>query len=403
MSTLSSAEEQLKQKIGNIKLQTPKSHNEEFITYNNSDSLPDVTPGFFTIVNKTKFARRSQSEFLSICTEIVGKISRGSIQPINQIEEKESDYYIYSDMFISKAKSNSDHWKVPSEDTEMATYSVVNSELRNLQQIIKAKIPGVNFINTVLVDRLGQRYILQNLLEGMLYFNPKRWGKYGSFDEGKTFTADPEYTPIVKKICENLWLTQDNKFQNKNEEVIIHGSAEVKGIMAGDGRKYIMDLLRLSPRDINFKHPEDHQGCILRPELIKNYQVIQSWKKVYEMRKQKEEKQKKLEQEAENKEIKSQNEETEIVENEKISEEKIEMNAQKPICLNPSLLTKVEPKNDEEKNKEDMNNLQKMADYLVKEAIPGVMAELTDKNSRFNVIDCETLIQVMHKNGVNTR
>ena len=399
MATLTSVEEQLLQKIQSIKSQTPKSHNEEFITYNSCDSIPNVTPGFLTTVNKTKFARKSQTDFFYTCTEIIRKISKGSIQAANHIMDSENDYFIYSDMFISKSKSNSDNWRVPAEDVEMATFSVVNTELRNLQQVIKAKIPGVNFINTVLVDRLGERFILQNLLEGMLYFNPKEWGKYGSFDEGKTFNNDEEFAPIFKKLCESLWISQDNNFEFENKKLNIHGSAEVKGIVAGDGRKYIMDLLRISPRDLNFKDQVEHQSCVLRPELIKNYQVIQSWKKVYEMRKKKQEQEKEKAEEKKG-ELKTGESENELSEK---KEEKVELKVATPLTLNTSLFTNIVSKNEEAKHKEDVKNLEKMAEYLVKEAIPGVMAELTDKNSRFSVIDCESLIQVMHKNGVNTR
>ena len=36
---------------------------------------------------------------------------------------------------------------------------------------------------------------------------------------------------------------------------MFNGSPEVKGITAGDGRKYVMDLMRLTPRDANYENP----------------------------------------------------------------------------------------------------------------------------------------------------
>jgi len=286
MSTLKTTEEQLISQINQVKSHAPKAHNEEFLAYNFAESDPNVSQGFLSKVNKTKFARKSQTDFLNTCCEIIEKISKGGVKPINQPPDNEHDYFIYSDLFVSKTKSNSDNWRISPNDNDIATYSVVNSELRNLQQVLNLGIPGANFINTVLVDRLGQRYILQNLLEGMLYFHPERWGKYGSFDEGKTFVANDKFHLIMGRICNALWLAKNNKFEfkenDKKKEVILHGSSEVKGIEAGDGRTYIMDLLRISPRDVNFKDQVEHQSCVLRPELIKNYQVIRSWKKIYE-------------------------------------------------------------------------------------------------------------------------
>ena len=44
----------------------------------------------------------------------------------------------------------------------------------------------------------------------------------------------------------------------------------MKGILGSDKRKYILDLMRLSPRDINYKG-EDNLCCVFRLELIENY------------------------------------------------------------------------------------------------------------------------------------
>ena len=34
---------------------------------------------------------------------------------------------------------------------------------------------------------------------------------------------------------------------------VIAGSPDIKGILGSDQRKYILDLLRLSPRDLNYE------------------------------------------------------------------------------------------------------------------------------------------------------
>lgn len=66
----------------------------------------------------------------------------------------------------------------------------------------------------------------------------------------------------------------------------------MKGIKAGDGRRYIMDLMRLSPRDANFPDSKSHECCVLRPELIKSFYYFQNVQQIYkdQMQKQKEEK-----------------------------------------------------------------------------------------------------------------
>lgn len=38
----------------------------------------------------------------------------------------------------------------------------------------------------------------------------------------------------------------------EGKEFVLNSSVEVKGIQGGDGRKYILDFLRTSPRDLNW-------------------------------------------------------------------------------------------------------------------------------------------------------
>lgn len=407
MSTLSASEKQILAKVEQVQARTPKCHNEEFLAYNSAVPEDPAPPGFLSKINKTKFARKSQNQFLRDCCDIVGKIGRGGIQPINYGGDTQQDYFIFSDLFISKAKSNADNWRIPPNESEVTTFSVVNTELRNLQRVLKAELNDVNLINTVLVDRLGQRFVLQNLLEGMLYFNPETWGKYGTFDEGKTFAADPDFGKIMKKLCQTFWIAEGNRFESGEGKtpVEIDGSPEVKGIRAGDGRSYIMDLLRMSPRDVNFKDETEHQSCLLRPELVKNYQMVQSWRKMLEekskkIKKQKEDEQRKKEESTEANTKEDIPKETEKVEDTEATEKESKI---EKFTVNPALFTQIKTSNDESKDKTDEENLNKLAEYLKKEALPGVLAELSEHSGRFSVLDSETLTRTLHKNGVNTR
>lgn len=56
----------------------------------------------------------------------------------------------------------------------------------------------------------------------------------------------------------------------KAEKKKIAGSYEIKGILGSDKRKYILDLMRLSPRDYNYMEPKNY-CCVLRPELIAQF------------------------------------------------------------------------------------------------------------------------------------
>lgn len=53
-------------------------------------------------------------------------------------------------------------------------------------------------------------------------------------------------------IEDNIVVTDAQGVQKR-----IAGSPDVKGILGSDKRKYILDLLRLSPRDLNYEGPEN--------------------------------------------------------------------------------------------------------------------------------------------------
>ena len=65
----------------------------------------------------------------------------------------------------------------------------------------------------------------------------------------------------------------------------LEASVETKGLLGTDGRKYVLDLYRLTPLDITWleqyrdeykdeetKYP--HRMAVLRPELVESYRIV---------------------------------------------------------------------------------------------------------------------------------
>lgn len=72
----------------------------------------------------------------------------------------------------------------------------------------------------------------------------------------------------MTQVCSKLNIDAGVEFlDEKNEKKRIAGSYEVKGILGTDKRRYLLDLMRLSPRDYNFLG-EKHHCCVLRHELV---------------------------------------------------------------------------------------------------------------------------------------
>lgn len=69
----------------------------------------------------------------------------------------------------------------------------------------------------------------------------------------------------MKEICKHFYLESEVDVKDESGEVHkIGASIEIKGIRGTDRRKYMLDLMRLSPRDLNFKDEKEHATCVLR-------------------------------------------------------------------------------------------------------------------------------------------
>lgn len=105
----------------------------------------------------------------------------------------------------------------------------------------------------IIISYRGFKIIAQGIIPGILSVDQINCSQYGSLDDGKTIETNPEFEKIMIQVCEKLGL-EDNVKVKDGEGTIktIAGSPDIKGILGTDQRKYILDLLRLSPRDLNY-------------------------------------------------------------------------------------------------------------------------------------------------------
>lgn len=135
-------------------------------------------------------------------------------------------------------------------------------------------------LNTCLIDYKGRRVIAQSIIPGILNSDHSNCTQYGSIDDGKTIQKSEDFHNVMAKACDQFHLDSSVVFlDGENREFEMAGSIEVKGILGSDKRMYLLDLLRLSPRDLNYTE-EQHQCCVLRYELLQNYWVVHTIQKI---------------------------------------------------------------------------------------------------------------------------
>ena len=138
-------------------------------------------------------------------------------------------------------------------------------------------------LGTVIVDYRGYRVVAQSIIPGILQREQDSSAVYGSIDAGKTITTNKKFEEMLKKISTELHIREHRLITEKDEEVVLPSSLEVKGIIGTDGRHYALDLFRLLPPDPNYmgvlasetsdgSEPKvRHKLSVFRPELIETF------------------------------------------------------------------------------------------------------------------------------------
>ena len=436
---------------------TYRDWNEEFQNCKLLPSSPTLQQ-----LHRTKVLRRTNKEFLKSAAKLAKSIIRNEIHPLNPSDSKIENCYVYNNLFATYAK-DSLTWEMPKDETSPTTYSAVNSDIKNLQILYNHDLDYINCINTCAIDYLGHRVIVQTVIQGILHFDQKTWNCYGSIDDGKTMNFNEDFHAKMSKVCGVFNLSLGNCFRDQEgKEFVFNGSPEVKGIKAGDGRQYIMDLMRLSVRDANYDDKKEHECCIIRNEVIKNYLFYTKYEEERKLlEKRQKEAQDKLKKESvqkdnDKKEIKNKNEikneespkdekkekvekkeekvekkeekveKKEKVENQKIEEDKIvedkiveknsneKTNQKEEIVektnnnknqtelkkFNPSLLTTLESQN--ENNEEQLEDLKSLGKFL-KTNMVSIFLNNLSSNPMLIPMDMEALVDSLHKNGINIR
>ncbi|KAM9994200.1 hypothetical protein ACTFIZ_005518 [Dictyostelium cf. discoideum] len=360
------------------------------------------------------------SEFVECAIRGAQVIVDKAILPINPAENQRSHMFLYNNIFFSYALDTRDSFTDCGGDDAARTSA--NNDLKGIRLYNLADIEGLYTLGTAIVDYKGQRIIAQSLIPGILTTEKTSKIYYGSMDtptneeeeeeqqqqqqqqkedgenknnNTKSIKADPEFHSRLLQAASLLHLSESKVIsEDNNQEVSVCTSFESKGIIGIDGRRYILDLIKATPRDPNYTETKD-QLAVLRPEAIATYseyfKVTWLTQKRQQKLKEKEERQKK--------EGIDPPTATARDEDVQLTDEDL---AQSPVVsFNPNLFSKVKLGGTPEEQQKDIEDLKAIGAFLKGILIPRLIEDLM----LFNVapVDGQTLTQVMHVRGINMR
>ncbi|KAI3984330.1 hypothetical protein MKX01_011284 [Papaver californicum] len=299
-------------------------------------------------------------------------------------------------------------------DSEQATYASANNDLKGTKAYQEADVPGLYNLAMAIIDYRGHRVVAQSIIPGILQGDKSDSLLYGSVDNGKKICWNETFHSKVLEAAKRLHLKEHTVLDTSGNAVKLAALVECKGIVGSDDRHYLLDLMRVTPRDSNYTGPGT-RFCVLRPELVAAFCQAEAAERsqvssgpdgevpaVTDAVNQIDDSKEGVEavdtvfnseDKTEKADVKAaQEDKIEKAENFVISEE---------MLLNPNVLTEFKLAGSEEELAADEENVRKAGSYLKDVVLPKFVQDLC--TLEVSPMDGQTLTEALHAHGINVR
>ncbi|KAF2963331.1 hypothetical protein GQX73_g10250 [Xylaria multiplex] len=384
---------------------TLRDWNEEFQA---ARELPKET------VQDRVFRERFISKLFADYTDAAARgailVARGEVTPLNPTEGPDAQIFVYNNVFFSFGADGVGTFT--SEGGDDAARVATGKDVNGVRIVNQLDIDGLYSPATVVVDYLGKRIVGQTVVPGI--FKQREPGEnsidYGAVEGKDVVAADERFAAPFEKLSQALRVKKHPVWDKDGKRFDLEASVELKGLMGTDGRKYVLDLYRITPLDVLWLEENDaktegdgmeypHRMTVLRPELVETLRTLKwsEWVNGEITRIKERSTKEKLEKKDsdESKEQKN-TDDAEI-------EEKID-GSNFSFSLNPDAFSGQVPRTKEEEkemaaDEEDVRNACK---HLRDAVIPDFVNDIKSSDLPFPM-DGSSLAKMMHKRGINMR
>jgi protein TIF31 len=230
---------------------------------------------------RDRYAAKLFSDFQLAAMRAVPSIARGDVPPLNAIDPAEAKSYLVSNILFTQAQDSVDAFAHLGRDE--AARVTAGKDLWAAKLLNDADIPKLNPIATAVVDYCGARWVAQAIPPGIFDRGLPGTDKEGSpadtnGEEGANkkaseakkdtkkestpapaglravygpantdkpqdgYVAEAVFEPLAKQIAQHFHLAKHTVTDTKGRETELWTPADVHGIIAADGRAYIIDL-----------------------------------------------------------------------------------------------------------------------------------------------------------------
>ena len=379
-------------------------------------------------VFRERLISKLYADYVDAATRGAMLVARGEVPALNPTECPDAQIFVYNNVFFSFGADGVGTFA--SEGGDEAARVATGKDAAGVQLVNQLDIDGLYTATTVVVDYMGKRIIGQGVVPGI--FKQREPGEhqidYGSVEGKDVVTTDERFVPVFETLSKALKVKKHPVWDKEGKRFDMEGSVETKGLMGTDGRKYVLDLYRITPVDIEWldecqsaEHSAEgpaypHRMTVLRPELIDLFarHSMKEWVDAELASKAKKPKVDTPENDAANGKgdgiEKLETAPTEAVEHDNANvaadaapDDQIDASKFR-FALNPDVGTGQIPQTDQEKAEleADEQQVRKACNYLRDQAIPAFLRDLIDSDVGFPM-DGESLSRAVHKRGINVR
>lgn len=338
-------------------------------------------------------------------------VARGEIAPLNPTECNDAQIFVYNNIFFSFGADGVGTFT--SEGGDEAAKVATGKDVAGVRMVNQLDIDGLFTPATVAIDYLGRRVVGQSIVPGI--FKQREPGEnqidYGAVDGKDVVAADERFIAPFSQLSKALRVKKHPVWDKQGKRFDLEASIETKGLMGTDGRKYVLDLYRITPLDISWLNggvkesssnglSYPHRMTVLRPELVESfgrYRMKQWVDRELARNGQSNHQSGNLDG------TKDSDAKSDL--GDRNEKEKLQTDLSKfQFALNPDAFSGQVPRTSEEKAQfqEDEDEVREACKYLHNQVIPGMLKELAASEVSFPM-DGHSLSRLLHRRGINVR
>ncbi|KAJ3075473.1 Intracellular distribution of mitochondria [Podochytrium sp. JEL0797] len=350
-------------------------------------------------MNRSQALHKTYSEFVDAAVHGVSALTANSLAGAMG----DGQMYLHGGIFYSLAKDQFESYE--HTGGAAAAHVGVSKDVDGVAKVDAlssgGEWVGVHTLATCVVDFKGVRVVAQAVVPGILnrQVGAAEVIVYGSMDAGKTVAVQEEFHGVLGGMAKALRLEEHAVVDGEGVQSRLYTPVDMKGIVGNDGRKYVLDLGRLTPADIGFLDGVDasegleeypHRMALLRHELVDMYYDTEFAKFVKEKRD----------------ELAQTVEATEKVEDEEAEEAKkqeIDVSAFDIRFNTDAFLVSPEVEGAEtEELKKQKESVRAISKFLQETVLPAIIIDLAS-NTTSVPLDGVQLTKYLHERGINMR